>query len=270
MGDPKADPLDRTPPDGLDASAAAEAPATTSAGTTTLESHEDLERLLPVTSWRGWLIAACAFMVVAAALLYAASSSRLVTVGGIGRATDPNGIRLVSATAAGQMEQYTVTVGQRVDEGQIVAYVVTGNTRVPQKTRNAGTVLDTLLRPGDPVDVGEWIVEIASTETDGKRVIVSFSEADGSRLAVGQRAVVTVSASLTDSGGTVTDGTVTGVSKSIAPLAVQIGLALREEPSGDQIVAEIELDDPIGPGSKVSADVIVSERNLLQQLLGLS
>jgi biotin carboxyl carrier protein len=236
----------------------------------TLESHEDLEQLLPVSSWRGWLIAACGVMLVAAALLYASTASRLVTVPGIGRATDPNGIRLVSATVAGQMDDYLVKPGERVTDGQIVAYVMTGDSRVPQRTQNSGTVLEDVVRPGDPVQVGDWILEIASTETDGERVIVSFSLEDGQRLQVGQPATVTSSGTIAQPNALTVEGTVSAISDPLLPSDVEVGLALREPPEDQQIVAEITLDEPVGPGALVTAEVTVSERNLLQQLLGLS
>ena len=34
-----------------------------------MESHEDIERLLPVTSWRSWLAAAAGLLLVVAAVL---------------------------------------------------------------------------------------------------------------------------------------------------------------------------------------------------------
>jgi hypothetical protein len=68
----------------------------------------------------------------------------------------------------------------------------------------------------------------------------------------------------------VVTGTVSGVSSPVLSTDVEVGLALREEPEGQQIVAEIALEEPVSPGALVTADVTVSERNLLQQLLGLS
>ena len=54
-------------------------------------SHEEIERLLPVTSWRLWLAAVAAGLLVLAGLLYAAADSRTVTVAGDGRSRTVRG-----------------------------------------------------------------------------------------------------------------------------------------------------------------------------------
>lgn len=235
-----------------------------------MESHEDIERLLPVTSWRLWLAAVAGALLVVAAVLYAAADSSTVAVTGAGRITDGSGVRLVSSTAEGQLSSFEVTGGDIVTEDQIVAYVRSGDELVPQRTEVAGRVIGTLWRPGDPVDVGMWLLEVAATETDGLQALIALPVEQGSQVREGQQASVTVTGALGDSLGTTVSGTVLGVTEPLRAVEVEVGLALLEPPTEKQIVVGIGLDEPLEPGSEVSAEVIVSERNLLQQLLGLS
>ena len=235
-----------------------------------MESHEDIERLLPVTSWRGWLVAVAAVLMIGAALLYAATDTRQVTVTGSGRIADGLGVRLVSSTVAGQISSFEVEPGDTVQAGQVVAYVVNGDARVPQRTENAGTVIASIWRPGDPVKVGDWLMEIAATQSDGRLALIAVNVDEGQRLTEGQSATVTVTGSWHEKQGRVVAGTVAGHTDPLRAVEVQIGLGLIEPPADKQIVAAIKLDEPIESGSEVSATVVVSERNLLQQLLGLS
>ena len=235
-----------------------------------MESHEDIERLLPVTSWRGWLLALAGVALVAAALLYAAADSRLVTVHGSGRVSDGYGIRLVTASTTGQLAGWLVEPGDQVTANQVVAQIAAGDALVDQRTPNAGTVIGTLWRPGDPVAAGEWLMEIASTDSDGKQALVAMTVDDGMKVTEGMPATVSVTGALEESVGRTVTGTVVGRTDPLRALEVELGLALLEPPAGKQIVVAIALDEAIDAGSAVDATITVSERNLLQQLLGLS
>lgn len=235
-----------------------------------MESHEEIERLLPVTSWRLWLAAVAAGLLVLAGLLYAAADSRTVTVAGDGRVTDGSGVRLVSSSVAGQLTSFDVEPGQTVGKDQVVGYVRSGDALIAQRTANAGRVIGSLLRPGDPVQVGTWLMEVAATETDGKQALIAFSLTDGAKVHSGQPVTITVTGALGGSEGKIYPGTVAEVSPPLRAVDVELGLALLEPPKEKQIVAAVTLDQPLEPGSVVSAVVTVSQRNLLQSMLGLS
>lgn len=235
-----------------------------------VESHEDIERLLPVTTWRGWLLALAGVALVAAAVLYAASDSRLVTVSGSGRVADGYGIRLVSASTTGQIASIDVTPGQVVEANAVVATIASGDKLVPQRTPNAGTVIGSLWRPGDPIEAGDWLVEISAAESDGKQALIAMTVEDGQQVELGMPASVTVTGALDDTLGRTVRGTTSGKTDPLRAVEVELGLALLEPPEGKQIVVAIALDEPIDAGSAVDATVTVSERNLLQQLLGMS
>ncbi len=240
---------------------------------TAMESHEDIERLLPVTSWRSWMLALTGLLLVVAALVYAAATSKTITVTGIGRAADLYGVRLVTSTEAGQFDDFTVEAGQSVKDGQVIGYVITGDQRVPQRAQVDGRILGLGQRPGDPVKVGDWLTTITASESDGTQVIAAFNAEDGARLQPQQKVTVTVIAALAQGAGgagTVVSGVVEEVAPNQTTRDIHIGLALPEEPTGEQTVAVIALDQPVDPGSVVDAEVVVSERNLLQQVLGRS
>jgi hypothetical protein len=203
-------------------------------------------------------------------VLYAAADSRLVTVTGEGRVADGYGVRLVTATVAGQLASFDVAAGQKVEKNQVVASVQSGNELVPQHTANAGRIIGELLRPGDPVEVGTWLLEVAASESDGKQALIAFDLADGAQLTEGQPVQITVLGALGATTGTTVAGKVAAVSEPLRASEVEVGLALLEQPTQKQIVAAIAVDSALEPGSVVRAEVIVSERNLLQQLLGLS
>ena len=240
---------------------------------TAMESHEDIERLLPVTSWRSWMLALTGLILVAAALLYAGATSKTITVTGTGRAADLYGVRLVTSTVSGQFDDFTVDSGQVVKNGQVIGYVITGNERVPQRAQVDGRVLGLAQRPGDPVSVGDWLTTIAASESDGTQVIATFDDQDGTQVQPQQQVIVTVVAALSEGvggTGTVVSGVVREVAPGMAARDVRLGLALPEEPAAEQTVAIIALDEHVDPGSIVKAEVVVSERNLLQQVLGRS
>ncbi|HEY7821662.1 MAG TPA: biotin/lipoyl-containing protein [Acidimicrobiia bacterium] len=233
------------------------------------ESRPDIERLLPVTSWRTWLLGLAAVLLVSAAVLYAAADSRLVTVSGEGRVADDFGIRLVTSSATGQVLDIRADSGDRVEIGQVVATVEVAGEPVEQRSAVNGTVVWALVRPGDPVEAGAWMFEVASDDSDGKQALIALSVDAGSRVTDGMTASVTVAGGL---GGQprVVPEEVAFVSEPLPGLEVQYGLALYDPPTESQVVAFLELDEVIEPGSAVSATIIVSERNLLQQMLGIS
>lgn len=235
-----------------------------------MESHEDIERLLPVTTWRGCLLAVAGVALVGAALLYAASDSRLVTVTGSGRVADGYGIRLVSASVSGQVATIDVEAGEKVSANQVVATIAAGDRLIQQRTPNAGTVIGSLWRPGDPVEAGDWLMEISSSESDGKQALIALTIEAGQQVEKDMSATVTVTGALDEAVGRAVSGTVLGKTDPLRASEVELGLALLEPPDGKQIVVGIALDEPIDAGSAVDATVTVSERNLLQQLLGVS
>lgn len=230
-----------------------------------LDSSERLDELLPVTSLRLWLLALAAAVLMIATVTYAAVTPRDVTVTGEGRIVGNGGVVLVTSTAEGQFGHFVVKDGQRVKVGQLVGYVLTADGPVGQRAQVSGTLLGYLRRPGDPVEVGGWIAEVANKVDDGTTALMIVPPDEAGKLQEGQSVVVSVT------GGSQVRGVVgPDRSDAMAADAVQEGLGMIEPPDGARVVVQLKLDDPAPPGYEFTAVVLVSERTLLQQLLGIS
>lgn len=229
-----------------------------------LESSERLDELLPVTSLRVWLLAGAAAVLVLGLLGYAAITPRNVTVSGGGRVVGNQGVTLVTATAAGQFGRFSVPPETTVRAGQVVAEVISGDRVIPQRAQRSGILLGYLPRPGDPVQVGTWIAEISNKIDDGRTALMFVDPEEAGKVTQGMPVSVSVV------GGPVVDGTV-GADRSDVMSAdrVQEGLGLLESPPGPQVVLVVELGQTAPRGYEIDATVLVSERTLLKQLLGM-
>lgn len=230
-----------------------------------LESSDRLDQLLPVTSLRIWLLALAALVLVAGALAYAVVTPRNVTVPGSGRVVGNEGVTLVTATADGQFGRVRLKAPVEVRTGQSVAEVVTENGKVPQLAQRNGTLLGYLVRAGDPVKVGTWLAEIANRVDDGRTALMIIEPDEAGKVSEGMPVTVQVT------GGSEVHGVV-GADRSgvLSPQRVQEGLGLLEPPPGPREVIAVKLDEAAPRGYEFTGTVLVSERTLLQQLLGTS
>lgn len=229
------------------------------------ESSERLDELLPVTSLRLWLLAVAAFVIIAAAVAYTAITPRNVTVVGMGRVVGDGGIGLVTSTASGQFGSFVLDGGTRVEVGQQVAEVITSEGPVPQYTQVAGTLLGYLPSPGSPVSTGEWLSQVSLKVDDGRIGLITVSPEEASKVQEGQPVAVSII------GGPTTVGRI-GPDRSEALSAdrVQEGMGTLDPPPGPRVVIEVLFDEPAPVGYEFTGVIMVSERTMLQQLLGLS
>ncbi|MFI0433554.1 MAG: hypothetical protein ACH36H_10480 [Candidatus Nanopelagicales bacterium] len=229
------------------------------------ESSERLDELLPVTSLRLWLIALAAAILVGAAVAYTAVTTRNVVVAGEGRVIGDGGIGLVTSTADGQFGSFSVEPGQRVTVGQRIADVITATGPVPQYTQVEGTLLGYLPSSGAPLKVGDWIAQVTLKVDDGKVGLVTVAPSEASKVREGQPVKVAI-----------TDGPVLvghigpDRSGSLSAARIQEGMGTLDPPSGPRVAIEVMFDEPAPAGYEFTAQIMVSERTLLQQLLGLS
>ena len=230
-----------------------------------LESSDRLDELLPVTSLRIWLLALAALVLVAGALAYAVVTPRNVTVPGSGRVVGNEGVTLVTATAAGQFGRVRLRAPAEVRSGQSVAEIVTERGAVPQLAQRNGTLLGYLVRPGDPIEIGTWLAEIANKVDDGRTALMIIEPGEAEKVAEGMPVTVQVT------GGPAVEGVV-GADRSgvLSPERIQEGLGLLEPPTGPREVISVKLDEPAPRGYEFTGTVLVSERTLLQQLLGMT
>ncbi len=230
-----------------------------------IENTDRLDDLLPVTSPRLWLLAVAAGALVLGLLAYAIVTPRNVTVSGGGRVVGNQGVTLVTSTVAGQFGRVHVKPETKVRAGQVVAEVITGDGPVKQRAQRNGILLGYLPRPGDPVEVGTWIAEISNRIDDGRTALMIVDPGEAGKVEAGMPVTVSVV------GGPVVRGVV-GEDRSDALSAdrVQEGLGMLDPPEGPRVVIALDLDEAAPRGYEIDATVLVSERTLLQQLLGTS
>lgn len=230
-----------------------------------IESRERLDELLPVTSLRAWLLAAAAAVLVLGLLVYAAVTPRDVTVYGEGRVVGKQGVTLVTATVAGQFGRTYVPPMTEVRIGQVVAEVITGDRAVKQRAQRNGILLGYLFRPGDPVQVGSWLAEISNRIDDGRTALMMVAPQEAGKVEAGMPVKVVVP------GGPQVTGVI-GKDRSdvFAADRVQEGLGMLEPPAGPQVILVVKLDAVAPRGYEIEATILVSERTLLQQLLGMT
>lgn len=230
-----------------------------------MESTERLDDLLPVTSLRVWLLAVASVVLVLGLLAYAAVTPRNVTVAGTGRVVGKQGVTLVTSTADGQFGRVHVAPETQVRAGQVVAEVITDRGVIEQRAQRNGILLGYLPRPGDPVKVGSWIAEISNRIDDGLTALLMVDPSEAGKVEAGMPVTVSVG------GGPRLHGVV-GKDRSDVMSAerVQEGLGMIEPPAGPQVVIVVRLDEAAPRGYEVDGTVLVSERTLLKQLLGMS
>ncbi|TXH43661.1 MAG: hypothetical protein E6Q90_06125 [Actinobacteria bacterium] len=234
-------------------------------GLQSADSSKRLDELLPVTSLRLWLLALAAAILVGAAVAYTAVTPRNVIVAGEGRVVGDGGIGLVTSTADGQFGSFSVEPGSRVTVGQRIADIITESGPVPQYTQVEGTLLGYLPSPGAPLKVGDWIAQVTLKVDDGKIGLVTVLPADASKVKEGQPVKVAIV-----DGPTLVGHIGPERSGSLSAARIQEGLGTLDPPSGPRVAVEVLFDEPAPAGYEFSAQIMVSERTLLQQLLGLS
>lgn len=230
-----------------------------------IESTERLDELLPVTSLRVWLLAVAGSLLVLGLLVYAAVTPRNVTVSGDGRVVGKQGVTLVTSTVAGQFGRVYVKEMSSVRAGQVVAEVITGDRAVKQRAQRNGILLGYLFRPGDPVKVGSWIAEISNRIDDGRTALMTVNPQEAGKVQAGMPVRVSVP------GGPEVTGVI-GKDRSdvMSPERVQEGMGTLEPPSEPKVVLVVKLAQAAPRGYEIDATVLVSERTLLKQLLGIS
>lgn len=228
-----------------------------------------LDELLPVTSMRLWLLGVAAALVIGALVAYAAVTPRNVTVETTGRVVGNNGIGLVTSTAAGQFGAFTLKSGTKVKVGDKVAEVITATGAVPQYTQVDGVLLGYLPSAGAPIALGEWIAQVSMNVDDGRMGLIAVLPEEAAKIAEGMP--VTISVVTGQKTSETFEGRIGELRSPVfAPDIVQEGMGTIEPPSGPRVVIEVVLDEVAPGGYEFDAVVMVSERTLLQQLLGLS
>ena len=86
-----------------------------------LSSPEQLDQLLEVGSVRSWIVLAALLSVVGATLLWGFAGRVDTDVSGKGLLVRPGGIQIVATKGAGQVATVSVSVGQNITQGAVIA-----------------------------------------------------------------------------------------------------------------------------------------------------
>lgn len=229
------------------------------------ESSERLDELLPVTSLRLWLLAVAAVIIVAAGIAYTAITPRNVKFTGEGRVVGDGGIGLVTATADGQLGTFSVEPGTRVEVGQKVAEIITADGPVPQFTQVEGTLLGYIPSAGAPLKVGDWLSQVSLTVDDGTVGLITVLPEEAAKVQEGQTVTVSI-----DDGSVMPARIGPERSPVLSAARIQEGMGTLDPPSGPRVAIEVMFDEPAPTGYEFTGVILVSERTLLEQLLGLS
>src|SRR5205085_10266014 len=84
---------------------------------------DQLDQLMPLTNPRGWIALAAGALLLVAALLWSIFGTISVTVEGEGVFTRPGGVRTVSASEAGRVEDVAARVGKPVNKGDTLLHL---------------------------------------------------------------------------------------------------------------------------------------------------
>lgn len=232
--------------------------------TATSDRGRRLEELLPVTSRRLWVAALAAAILIGATLAYTLVTPRNVTVATTGRVIGPGGVGLVTANTAGQLGANLLEPGVDVGVGDKVAEVITPAGPVPQYSQVEGVLLGYITSPGGPIEVGEWLAQVALKEDDPHTALILVLPDEAAQIDAGM-AVSGVAENGDEIVGSIGDNR----STLLPPWVVQEGMGTTEQPDGPRIVIEVVLEEPGPVGWEFTATVMVSERTLFEQLLGL-
>jgi len=222
-----------------------------------------VDNLLPITSRRSWVAVAAAALLIVAGLVYAAGVVQTFSVTVSGRVVAPPGLATAAAPTGAVLTSASVSEGDTVTAGQVLAEGVDDNGRpVRIASPIAGTIWQQVGFAGRVVHAGDMVATVLPPGSSAT-VLVAVQESDEARITPGLTVNVT-------SGETQTTGTVTAIDAAPEPSEVEsarLGVPLT---AGTSVYpTTITLAEPLEAGAGATAQIIISQKTLLQQLTGL-
>ena len=230
-----------------------------------LDVPATLDNLLLLTSRRIWLAILGIAVALTAGLVYAGSTVRVESVAAEGRAVAPPGIINAASPTAGVITSVLRAKGEAVTAGQTLAVGRSADgADLSVVSPLPGTTWQQLAAAGAVVAQGSVVTQLLPPDS-GSLLMLQVPESQAGPIAVGQRVDVTYGAT-----GTAT-GSITAIDTAPMPAAVaDTSLAMSTEQTGEPVVMVTVTADPqVPPGEAVTAEVVQSERTLLESLLGL-
>jgi multidrug efflux pump subunit AcrA (membrane-fusion protein) len=153
---------------------------------------DEVAARLPVTERSTWLLLTAVAALVAAGLLWTVFGSAPETVRGRGMIVPQGGFVDVGTAVAGAVSQVTVSPGDRVRAGEVVASLTDPDGAPVQiRAQVDGTVATVVVRTGGTTEPGTPLLTIDPDRVD--KVAIGFLPAEqGSRVRVGMSALVAV------------------------------------------------------------------------------
>ena len=230
-----------------------------------LDVPATLDNLLLLTSRRIWLAILGIAVALTAGLVYAGSTVRVESVAAEGRAVAPPGIINAASPTAGVITSVLRAKGEAVTAGQTLAVGRSADgADLSVVSPLPGTTWQQLAAAGAVVAQGSVVTQLLPPDS-GSLLMLQVPESRAGPIAVGQQVDVTYGAT-----GTAT-GSITAIDTAPMPAAVaDTSLAMSTEQTGEPVVMVTVTADPqVPPGEAVTAEVVQSERTLLESLLGL-
>lgn len=230
-----------------------------------LDVPEQVDNLLPIVTRRTWLAAVGVILVIVAFLGYAAATTTVTAITAVGRAVAVSGVVQSVSPAAGVITEVTSGEGVAVAGGSTIAVGVTADGSSFEAVSPAtGMVWQSLVLAGGVVSPGAPVATVLPQGSDSS-VLVAVPESDAAAVAAAIRVDVAVQGQ-----GTVT-ARVLSVSSSPVPADIAATrIALPVEGTAQVTMVSLEPTSALPPGEEVTVSFILSERTLLQGMLGMS
>jgi pyruvate/2-oxoglutarate dehydrogenase complex dihydrolipoamide acyltransferase (E2) component len=156
-----------------------------------LSSPEQLDQLIRITSRRSWIALLALGAVVLSAVAWGLTGTVTTSVSEQGMFIRGGGLFAVQTSTAGQVRSVSVSVGQKVNQGEAVAQVEPPGGGAPMDVVSpySGKVLELLVNPGQLVSVGAGILNLEES-ANPLEVVVFFPASVGKQIRTGMRAEV--------------------------------------------------------------------------------
>jgi multidrug efflux pump subunit AcrA (membrane-fusion protein) len=230
-----------------------------------LNVPEQVDTLLPIISRRTWLAAVGVVLAIVAFLVYAAATTTVTAISTQGRAVAEGGIVQAVSPEPGVILELSAQSGAAVDVGSPLASGVTADgsafdVRAPLN----GTLWQVLVLAGGAVERGDTVATILPEGSD-RSVLVALPESEAATAAAAVRVDLSIPG----------QGTVAArvVSVSSAPVPADIAVArtaLPVDAAAQMVMVSLEPAAPLRAGADISVTFVLSERTLLQGMLGIS
>jgi biotin carboxyl carrier protein len=229
-----------------------------------IDVPKQVDNLLPLTSRRSWLALVGVGLVIVAGLVYAGTIVQTKSVTATGRAVAAAGVAVAASPVGQVLSAVLVQDGSAIRAGEPVAEGVAADASTVQVVSPIdGTVWQVLGSVGGILSPGQTAATILPVGS-GETILVAVPESQSAEVTEG----LTVNI---DGTGAASTGTVTAVGAAPIPSEVagqRLGIQL---PPGEQMtMVTVSLAEPIPAGMSLTAQIVISEQTLLQQLTGTS